>query len=98
MPRAPHTRDWISLLALTALWGSAFLLNEIVLAALPPSVLVAGTLFLDESLSPSVFVGLVLILYGIALSEIGPRVFRALQALRTRYLPSSMPLVAQEDA
>lgn len=42
MPRAPHLLDWLSLLALTALWGSAFLLNEIVLASLPPSFIVAG--------------------------------------------------------
>lgn len=42
MPRAPHSGDWLSLLALTALWGSAFLLNELALASFPPSVLVGG--------------------------------------------------------
>lgn len=42
MPRAPHARDWLYLLALTALWGSAFALNEVSLRSFPPSVLVAG--------------------------------------------------------
>lgn len=42
MPRAPHSGDWLSLLALTILWGSAFLLNEIALASFSPSVLVGG--------------------------------------------------------
>lgn len=46
MPRTPHAGDWISLLALTALWGSAFALNEIALASLPPSVLVAGRIII----------------------------------------------------
>lgn len=52
----------------------------------PAWAVIAGALFLDESLSLSVFFGLVLILSGIALSEIGPRVLRAMQALRLRYL------------
>ena len=42
MPRAPHRGDWLSLLALTVLWGSAFMLNEIALAAFSPAALVAG--------------------------------------------------------
>ncbi len=42
MPRAPRPGDWLSLLVLTVLWGSAFLLNELALASFPPSVLVAG--------------------------------------------------------
>lgn len=42
MPRTAHAGDWISLLALTALWGSAFVLNEIALGSMPPTVLVAG--------------------------------------------------------
>jgi drug/metabolite transporter (DMT)-like permease len=50
MPRAPHTGDWISLLALAVLWGSAFLLNEIVLAALPPAVLVASRILIAAAL------------------------------------------------
>ena len=41
MPRAPHSGDWLSLLALTLLWGSAFLLNEVALAAFAPATLVA---------------------------------------------------------
>lgn len=42
MPRAPQPRDWIYLLALTALWGSAFLFNALALESFPPSVLVGG--------------------------------------------------------
>ncbi len=42
MPRAPHSGDWLSLLALTVLWGTAFLFNELALASFPPSVLVGG--------------------------------------------------------
>ena len=41
MPRAPTSADWLSLLALTVMWGSAFLLNELALASIPPSVIVA---------------------------------------------------------
>ena len=50
MPRAPHLSDWIALLALTVLWGSAFLLNELALASFPPTVLVAGRIFIAASL------------------------------------------------
>ena len=50
MPRAPHFGDWISLLALAVLWGSAFLLTEIVLAALPPTVLVASRILIAAAL------------------------------------------------
>lgn len=42
MPRTPHAGDWIALLALTLLWGTAFMFNELALAAFPPSVLVSG--------------------------------------------------------
>lgn len=63
----------------------------------PAWAVIAGALFLDESLSLSVFVGLSLILCGIALSEIGPRVSRAAQTVRERYL-SSLPRIAREDA
>lgn len=42
MPRNPLFVDWIALLALTLLWGTAFLFNELALASFPPSVLVAG--------------------------------------------------------
>jgi len=62
----------------------------------PAWAVIAGAVFLDESLSTSVFVGLALILCGIALSEIGPHVPRAAQALRTRWF-SSLPRVARED-
>lgn len=64
----------------------------------PAWAVVAGVLFLDESLSRSLFVGLVLILSGIALSEIGPRVLHTMQALRARSLTASMRRVAREDA
>ena len=50
MPRAPHSGDWISLLALAVLWGSAFLLTEIVLTALPPAVLVASRILIAATL------------------------------------------------
>ena len=63
----------------------------------PAWAVIAGALFLEESLSLSVFVGLSLILCGIALSEIGPRVSRAAHAVRERYL-SSLPRIAREDA
>ncbi len=63
----------------------------------PAWAVIAGAVFLEESLSLSVFVGLSLILGGIALSEIGPRLARAAQVARTRYL-SSLPRVAREDA
>ncbi len=42
MPRAPHSGDWLSLLALTVLWGTAFLFNELALASFPSAVLVGG--------------------------------------------------------
>ncbi len=46
MPRAPHSGDWIALLVLTVLWGSAFMFNELALASFPPSVLVAGRIII----------------------------------------------------
>lgn len=42
MPRPPRLTDWLLLLALTALWGSAFLFNAIALQSFPPAVLVAA--------------------------------------------------------
>lgn len=50
MPRTPHSGDWLSLLALTALWGSAFLLNELALASFPPSVLVGARIAIAAAL------------------------------------------------
>ncbi len=50
MPRAPHPGDWVALLVLTALWGSAFMLNELALAAFPPAVLVAGRIAIATAL------------------------------------------------
>ncbi len=46
MPRAATTNDWFLLACLTILWGSAFMLNEIALAAYPPAVLVGGRLLI----------------------------------------------------
>ena len=46
MPRAATTNDWLLLACLTVLWGSAFMLNEIALAAYPPAVLVGGRLLI----------------------------------------------------
>ena len=64
----------------------------------PAWAVIAGAFFLDESLSLSVFFGLSLILSGIALSEIGPRIARALRAARTRQLAAALPPVAREEA
>jgi drug/metabolite transporter (DMT)-like permease len=46
MPSAPKTGDWLALFVLTVLWGSAFLFNELALAAFPPTVLVAGRILI----------------------------------------------------
>lgn len=56
MPRAPHARDWLYLLALTALWGSAFALNEVALRSFPPSVLVAGRIVIAALILSAVMV------------------------------------------
>jgi drug/metabolite transporter (DMT)-like permease len=50
MPRAAKFSDWLALLALTAMWGSAFMFNEFALAAFPPAVLVAGRLMIATAL------------------------------------------------
>jgi drug/metabolite transporter (DMT)-like permease len=75
--------------------GPTFL--SLVNYVVPAWAVVAGAVFLDESLSLSVFLGMALILCGIALSEIGPRIARAAQAVRAGFL-SSLPRVAREDA
>lgn len=41
-PRAPTRADWLRLLGLTACWGTAFLLNELALAAFDPWLIVAA--------------------------------------------------------
>jgi drug/metabolite transporter (DMT)-like permease len=64
----------------------------------PAWAVLAGAVFLDESPSLSVYLGLALILSGIALSEIGPRILRRMHALRTRGLAPSLPAVVREDA
>lgn len=46
MPREATSRDWIALLVLTVLWGSAFMFNELALSAFPPAVLVAGRILI----------------------------------------------------
>lgn len=46
MPRAAHFGDWVALLALTLMWGTAFMFNELALASFPPSVLVAGRILI----------------------------------------------------
>lgn len=76
--------------------GPAFI--SLVNYLVPAWAVIVGALFLDESLSISVFLGLSLILSGIALSEIGPRVIRATRAARTRQLAESLPRVAREEA
>ncbi len=64
----------------------------------PACAMIAGVVFLGESLSPSIIVGLILILCGIALSEIGPRILHVLRETRTRYIASALRTVVQEDA
>ena len=76
--------------------GPAFL--SLVNYLVPAWAVIAGAVFLDESLSMSVFAGLALILTGIAFSEFGARVIGWLKALRLRRLPSLSPAVAREDA
>ncbi len=49
MPRRAGTGDWIALLILTVLWGSAFFLNELALRALSPSTLVFGRIALGAA-------------------------------------------------
>ena len=63
----------------------------------PAWAVVAGAVFLDEALSPAMIGGLMLILFGIALSEFGPRALQALRSVRARNLPSSPARVAPED-
>ncbi len=46
MPRAAHFGDWVALLALTLMWGTAFMFNELALASFSPSVLVAGRIII----------------------------------------------------
>jgi drug/metabolite transporter (DMT)-like permease len=50
VPRAAQTTDWIYLLALTALWGSAFLFNSIALGSFPPGVLVGSRIAIAAGL------------------------------------------------
>lgn len=64
----------------------------------PAWAVIAGAVFLDESLSLSVILGLALILAGIGLSELGPRAIDRLKATRLRYLPASPPSIVREDA
>ncbi len=40
MPRAARAGDWIGLIALTALWGTAFMFNELALVSFTPTELV----------------------------------------------------------
>lgn len=50
MPRAASFGDWVALLALTVLWGTAFLFNELALASFPPSVLVFGRILIATAI------------------------------------------------
>lgn len=50
MPRAAQFSDWLALLALTAMWGTAFMFNELALVAFPPSVLVAGRILVATAI------------------------------------------------
>jgi drug/metabolite transporter (DMT)-like permease len=46
MPRPATFTDWLSLLALSVLWGSSFAVNEVALQAFSPAMLVAGRIFI----------------------------------------------------
>ncbi len=46
MPHKPNPANWASLLLLTALWGSAFMFNELALMSFSPAVLVSGRILL----------------------------------------------------
>jgi len=76
--------------------GPAFL--SLVNYLIPIWAVIAGTLVLDETLPPSIYIGLALILGGIGLSEIGPRIVRTTVAALTRCLPHSVAEIAREEA
>ena len=61
----------------------------------PAWAVFAGAVFLDESLSPSLYIGLILILTGIAFSELGPRATRSWNAFRKRYFPAATSKAAR---
>jgi len=42
MPRSPNFGDWLTLLALTLLWGTSFMFTELALASFTPTQLVAA--------------------------------------------------------
>lgn len=50
MPRAANSRDWIALLGLTIMWGSAFMLTELALASFPPGFIVASRIVIAAAL------------------------------------------------
>jgi len=50
MGTRPGPRDWALLLALTVMWGSAFLLTKVAVASLPPGWVVTGRLLLAAAL------------------------------------------------
>lgn len=58
MNRPARASDWIMLLALTAMWGSAFLLTKLALAGLAPALVVAGRLVVASLLLVLMFVAL----------------------------------------
>lgn len=47
MPRPATLVDWLSLLALSLLWGSSFAINEVALRSFSPAMLVAGRIFIS---------------------------------------------------
>ena len=56
-PTRPKLSDWLALMALVVMWGSAFLFTKMALASFSPSFIVAGRL----SIGALVLVGLVLL-------------------------------------
>ena len=67
MPRAPVGSDWLMLAALTLLWGTSFMLNEVALRAFTPLELVA---------SRTLIAAIVLTLYMAATGNRLPNSFR----------------------
>lgn len=49
MPRPATLIDWLSLLALSVLWGTSFAINEVALRSFSPAMLVAGRVFVSAA-------------------------------------------------
>ena len=61
--------DWIMLLSLTVMWGSAFLMTKVAVESLPSSLVVAGRMAVASAV--------LWMLHGVRFSDLGP--FRAIR-------------------